>query len=121
MRAAALLARARAAGLAVELEGGQLAVSGQGAAPAELLARLRDAKAELVGILTGRLCRHCARPIDYTAGSAVAFADDQGAHVGCYEQAEIDRLLAAAASAVDPRHADDPAEISIRGELPLDT
>lgn len=33
-------------------------------------------------------------------------------------EAEIDRLLAAAARAVDPRLASDPAEVWLRGELP---
>jgi hypothetical protein len=34
------------------------------------------------------------------------------------EECEVDRLLAAGRRAIDPRHADDEAEICIRGETP---
>jgi hypothetical protein len=52
MSGAAVLARARAAGVAVGVEGGNLRLRGAAQPPADLLAELRTHKAELVALLT---------------------------------------------------------------------
>lgn len=54
---------------------------------------------------------HRARPAQTTARNLTIPHDDAPA-------AEVDRILHRAACAVDPRHADDPAEVTLRGELP---
>jgi hypothetical protein len=41
-----------------------------------------------------------------------------GRAVECHEQAEVDRILAAAQPAVRPELVRDPAEVTLRGELP---
>ena len=69
-------------------------------------------------LLRGDHCRHCGGRIAWPAAGGVTFADDAAAHIACYEQAEVDRILAAAHRAVAPHLAGDTAEVTLRGELP---
>jgi hypothetical protein len=96
--AAALLAEARAAEVTLRLVDGKPKVAGQPSP--ELLGRLRAAKAELVDLLSGTCCRHCGAAIDWRHPSCIAFQDGMGAHLRCYEDAEIARLHAAAERAL---------------------
>ena len=84
----------------------------------DLLARLRQHKPELIELLSGNACRYCGERIDWREPGARPFADDTAAHNGCWEDAEIDRLLAAGHRAVDPHLAEDEAEVGLH-ERPL--
>jgi hypothetical protein len=53
-------------------------------------------------------CRHCGE---------YGWLPDGPVDIPC-ERCAVDRLFAAAGRAVDPRLADDPGEIMLRGELP---
>jgi hypothetical protein len=62
-------------------------------------------------------CRHCGELLDWRRPGAAPFADGSGAHVACYEQAEINRLLAAGRRAVESADAlADPCEVALHGE-----
>jgi hypothetical protein len=41
-------------------------------------------------------CRYCGKVVDWTRPGGIAFHDAASAHVLCYEQAEVARILAAA-------------------------
>jgi hypothetical protein len=101
--AAAALALARAAGVRLRVDEGRLKLAGRPAAvPAEVLATLREHKAEVVELLTGHRCRYCGRRLDWREpGVAIAFADGTGGCLRCYEAAEIARLLEAGRRAVE--------------------
>ena len=62
-------------------------------------------------------CRHCDRMVDWRQPGGLTFGDKSCAHVECYERAEIRRIEEAAKRAADPRHLQDPAEVTLRGEL----
>jgi hypothetical protein len=87
-----------------------------GGAPPELLARLREHKAELAELLAGHLCKHCGGVMNWPAPVGVMFADGTGAHHACHEQAEVERIKARAANAVSPAALADEAEVTIRCE-----
>jgi hypothetical protein len=94
--AAAALALAQEAGVRLRVDAGRLKVVGQPeAVPAEVLATLREHKAEVLELLTGHRCRYCGRRVTWREPGAVPFADNTAAHVLCYDQAEIARLMAA--------------------------
>jgi hypothetical protein len=117
----ALVAEARASGHQLRVADGKVKVTGK--PERGLLERLRQHKAELVELLDGRRCRHCGEPVTdqhwrHRAGAlALPFADGMVAHVECHEQAEVDRILAAARRAVRAELADDPGEVALRGEI----
>lgn len=121
MSAALLLSRLYDLGAEVAAEGSELVVK---APPGSLapndVEELRHRKLALLGILAGELCAFCEGAIDWRRPNCVAFADGTGAHLGCYEEAEVARLLAAARRAVNPALAADPAEVMLRGEADLD-
>jgi hypothetical protein len=55
--------------------------------------------------------------VDWTRPGGLAFLDRSSAHVRCYEEAEVARLLAAGRRAVaSPDALADPAEVMLRGE-----
>ena len=94
--AAAALALAQAAGVRLRVDKGRLKLVGRPeAVPVEVLAGLREHKAEVLELLTGCRCRYCGRRVVWTEPGGITFADGTAAHVLCYDQAEIARLLAA--------------------------
>jgi uncharacterized cupin superfamily protein len=100
--AAAALALAQEAGVRLRVDAGRLKLVGRPeAVPTGILASLREHKAEVVELLTGHRCRYCGRRLDWTQPGAVIFADSSAAHVLCYDQAEIARLLEAGRRAVE--------------------
>lgn len=86
MSAAALLAEARAAGLSIRLAAGKAKLAGNPSP--DLLARLRNAKAELVEILAGDRCRHCSQRMAWPGPVGVVFGDGTAAHIDCFEAAK---------------------------------
>jgi hypothetical protein len=99
--AAAALALAQEAGVRLRVDAGRLKVVGQPeAVPAEVLATLREHKAEVLELLTGHCCRYCGRRVTWREPGGVPFVDGTAAHVLCYNQAEIARLMAAGRRAV---------------------
>jgi hypothetical protein len=64
--AVAALALAQEAGVRLRVDEGRLKVVGRPeTVPAELLATLREHKAEVLELLTGHRCRCCGEPIDW--------------------------------------------------------
>ena len=118
--AAAALALAPAAGVRLRVDEGRLKLVGRPeAVPTGILASLREHKAEVVELLTGHRCRCCGEPIDWRRPGGVAFADGAAAHVGCYDQAEITRLLEAGRRAVEGAVlTNDDGEILTREDRP---
>lgn len=112
----ALLAEAEASGVRLRVagDGGVKVAAG---APPELLARLRERKAELVGLLTGHLCRHCGEPMGWPDPVGVMLDDGTALHHACREAAEVARVRRRAAAALSPAVLADPAELVARGEL----
>lgn len=119
----ALLAEVAQAGAALSIERGKLATRGE-TLPSDLVARLLAAKPEVIEALRRQRqrqrqqpqhedapkppepaaapsrCRYCGEPIAWRRPSALGFADGTAAHLACYEQAEVERLLAASERAV---------------------
>ena len=119
--AAAALALAQAAGVRLRVDEGRLKLVGRPeAVPVEVLATLREHKAEVLELLTGHRCRYCAKRLDWREpGVAIAFADGAGGCVRCYEEAEIARLLAAGRRVTqDAVATSDAGEILIREDGP---
>jgi hypothetical protein len=119
--AAAALALVQEAGVRLRVDQGKLKVVGRPeAVPAEVLAALRQHKAEVLELLTGSRCRYCAKRLDWREpGAAIAFADGSGGCVRCYEAAEITRLLEAGRRAVkDAVLTNDDGEILTREDEP---
>ena len=119
--AAAALALAQEAGVRLRVDQGRLKLVGRPeAVPAEVLATLREHKAELLELLTGCRCRYCGRRLDWREpGVAIAFADGSGGCLRCYEEAEIARLLAAGRRVVkDAVAVSDDGEILTREDGP---
>src|SRR5215213_11929950 len=98
MSAAALLAETRAAGLSIRLADGKLELAGNPSA--DLLARLREVRADLIEILGGDRCRHCGEQMAWPDPAGVVFGDGTAAHTNCFEEAEAGRLVAAAERAL---------------------
>ena len=75
--AAAALALAQEAGVRLRVDEGKLKLVGRPeTVPAEVLATLREHKAEVLELLTGRRCRYCTRVLDWREpGIAIAFAE----------------------------------------------
>jgi hypothetical protein len=80
---AALLREAQDAGVTLAAEGGQVRVSAAEAPSPELLARLRAHKAELLGLLTGDVCRRCGRRMGWPDPRGVVYADGTAEHHEC--------------------------------------
>jgi hypothetical protein len=119
--AVAALALAQEAGVRLRVDKGRLKIAGRPeAVPAELLATLREHKAEVLELLTGHRCRYCAKRLDWREpGVAIAFADGAGGCVRCYEEAAITRLLEAGRRAVkDAVATSDDGEILTREDEP---
>jgi hypothetical protein len=112
--AVALRAEAEATGVRLRLVGdGKVKAAG---APPGLLARLREHKAELAGLLAGHLCRHCGEVMDWPAPVGRMFADGTAAHHACHERTEVEHIRARAANALSAEALADEAEVTIRGE-----
>ena len=117
MSAAVLLATLHGIGAEVAADGSELVVN----APAdrlapELVMELRDRKPQVIALLNGETCIHCEGPIDWRRPTCVAFGDGTGAHLACYEEAELARLLAAGKrAAASPEALADPAELTLAG------
>jgi hypothetical protein len=112
--AVALRAEAEASGVRLRLAGdGKVRASG---APLELLARLREHKAELAELLAGHLCKHCGEAMNWPAPVGRIFGDGTGAHHACHERAEVTRIRARADNALSPAALADEAEVTVRGE-----
>jgi hypothetical protein len=119
--AVAALALAQEAGVRLRVDEGRLKVVGRPeTVPAELLATLREHKAEVLELLTGHRCRYCGKRLDWREpGAAIAFADGSGGCVRCYEAAEITRLLEAGRRVVkDAVAVSDDGEILTREDEP---
>ena len=113
--ALALRDEAEASGVRLRLTADGKVKVGGGALP-ELLGRLREHKLELAELLAGHLCRHCGEVMGWPAPVGVMFADGTGAHHGCHERSEVERIRRRAANAATPAALRDPAEVTIRGE-----
>jgi hypothetical protein len=95
--AADILREARAAGITLSLWRGFIDWRAEQGPGESMLARLRNAKAELVEILGGDRCRHCSKRMTWPGPVGVVFGDGTAAHIGCFKEAEGERLMAAAA------------------------
>ena len=117
MSAAALLTRLQNAGASIRHDDGKLLVRAPtGRLTPDLVEELRHRKPLLLAILAGDHCRYCEDAIDWRRPHAVAFADGTGAHLACYEEAEVARLLEAGRRAVEsPDALADPAEAMLKG------
>src|SRR4051794_34849778 len=99
MNARPLLAEAAASDLQLWYEGG--AVRWRGYSSAELLARLRSHKAEIIELLRGDVCRRCGGHLAWPRlGVGVVFGDGTAECMGCADR-EVGRLLAAGRRAVE--------------------
>lgn len=67
----------------MRLEAGGLALEAASEPSPELLARLRAHKAELVALLRGDACRHCARPMGWPDPRGVIYGDGTAEHHEC--------------------------------------
>ena len=118
MTPAALLREAAQAGVSVRLSDGKPRVAGTPSP--ELLARLREAKAEIIAVLAGGACRQCGTPLlpaPAPRGSLLVFGDGTAECMACADR-EVGRLFAAARRAVEsPDALADPAEVMLRGEI----
>ena len=111
--AVALRAEAEASGVRLRLAGdGKVRAAG---APPELLARLREHKAELAELLAGHLCKHCGEVMDWPAPVGRMFGDGTAAHHACHERAEVERIRRQASNAVTPAALADEAEVTVHG------
>lgn len=119
MSAVALLLNPHEVGASVWADGDELVVRAPDGILSPLLVReLRDHKPVVIEVLTGRRCRHCEGALDWTRPGWVPFADGTAAHLGCYEEAEVARLLAAAKrSLFSPDALADPGEVLLHGGI----
>lgn len=79
MIARRLIEDARAAGLSIEVDGADLIVEADGDPPADLLAQLREHKAELIAVLSGDDPEERAAIIEEGAGAPRAWAQGYAA------------------------------------------
>ena len=115
MTAAALLREAAQAGVTVRLADGKPKVGGN--PPPELLARLREHKAEIVEILKADRCRWCGEPLRWPGPAGVVLGDGLAECMPCVDR-EVGRIWASAERAVEsPDALTDPAEVMLRGEI----
>jgi hypothetical protein len=111
--AAALLAEARTAGVTLRLAGSTPKVAGSPSP--ELLARLREARPEIIELLRGDRCRHCGERLAWPGPAGITFADGTSECMRC-EAREVGRLMAAGRRAVaSPDALADPAEVMLHG------
>jgi hypothetical protein len=111
--ATALLAEARGAGVGLRLVEGKPKVSG--APSPELLARLREAKSDIIELLSGCRCRHCGDRMAWPGPAGITFADGTAECTQC-EAREVERLFAAGERVVNsPDALADEAETMLRG------
>ena len=117
LSAAALLTRLQNAGASVRHDDGKLLIRAPtGRLTPDLVEELRHRKPLLLAILAGDRCRYCEDAIDWRRPHAVAFGDGTGAHLACYEEAEVARLLEAGRRAVEsPDALADTAEAMLKG------
>jgi TubC N-terminal docking domain len=110
--------------MAVEALGGRLRADGaelvvvapKGRLGPELAAELRERKRQVLALLAGECCRYCEGAVEWRRPGGVTFADGTVAHLGCYDEAEVARLRAAARRAVArPDALADEAEVMLRG------
>jgi hypothetical protein len=120
LSAVALKMAVEAAGGSLRADGAELVVvAPKGRLGPELAAELRERKQQLLALLAGERCRYCEGAIGWRRPGGVTSADGMVAHLGCYEEAEVARLRAAAHRAVGSAEAlADPAEVMLRGEIP---
>jgi hypothetical protein len=111
--AAALVREGAAAGVTLRLVDGKAKV--RGSPSPDLLARLREAKPEVVELLRGDRCRWCGDRLAWPGPAGIVFADGTAECMACADR-EVRRLLAAGQRAVNPGLAVDPAEVMLRGE-----
>jgi hypothetical protein len=98
--AASVLKEATSLGITFSVHGGLIQWKAARPPPDDVLGRLRAHKPELIEILAGDRCRYCGERIARLGPVGVVFADRTAAHVACFEQAEAERLLAAAERAL---------------------
>ena len=114
--AAAILAAVEAAGATLYMEGNKLKVRNSVRLPAAAKSELDAHWRTVADLFAGDRCRYCGHPIDWRRPSSVAFADGTAAHLACYEEAEVARLLEAGRRAVEsPDALADPAEAMLKG------
>ena len=110
MSAAALLREASLSGVEVAVVLGRVRLRATSGPPADLLARLRSSRVEIVEILDGNRCRRCGERMRWPEPDGVVYADGTAEHHQC-------RLFAAAERAVlSPDALGDEAEVMVRGE-----
>lgn len=114
MSAVAALAEAARVGVSLRLVDGKAKVGED--VPPELLARLREHKAEIVAILAGDRCRWCGVALAWPGPVGVTLLDGTAECHACADR-EVWRLMASADRAVAPALAADEAEVMIRGEI----
>jgi hypothetical protein len=114
--AAALLREARQAGVNARLEGGTVRLSAATPPPPELLATLREHRAEILAILSGDACRWCGAPLAWPAPVGITFDDGTSECMRCAD-AEVERIWRSAERVVNsPDALTDPAEVMPRGD-----
>lgn len=99
MTVAALRAEAAGAGLELWLEGERVRWRGRPAP--DLLARLRERKAELVELLRGERCRSCGERMAWPGPAGVVYGDGTAEHHACRLRAAADRALAGVVASSD--------------------
>jgi hypothetical protein len=109
--------RAAAAGvqLRVEPNGAVKVLARPSDVPPDLLAALREHKAELAAVLAGNACRWCGEPMGWPAPVGVVLGDDTAMHTRCGEEFHVERIKRLAENAFSREAMADPAEIMIRG------
>jgi hypothetical protein len=118
MIATRLLAEAKAAGVRLRVEGGVVRMTARHEPSAALLAKLREHKPAILALLTCKRCQYCGDSIAWRQPGGLTFADGTGAHLICYEQAEMERLLAAARHVLEsPDALAGEAELTLHGGL----
>jgi hypothetical protein len=83
--------------------------------PPDLLAALREHKAELAAVLAGKACLWCVEPMGWPGPVGVVLADGTAMHTRCGEEFHVERISRRAENAFSREAMADPAEIMIRG------
>jgi hypothetical protein len=108
--AAALLREASLSGVEVAVVLGRVRLRATSGPPADLLARLRSSRVEIVEILDGNRCRRCGERMGWPGPAGVVRANGTAEHHGCRSWAAAERAVGSPAALADP------AEIFVRGE-----